>query len=83
MQGEVLIEGFRFNPGIVEVKAGSKLAWKNGDPLAHTVTAKDGSFRSDPLPSGKGFVVTFDRPGQYSYFCAIHPTMTGTVRVMG
>jgi hypothetical protein len=82
-QGEVLIEGFRFNPGTIELKAGSKLAWKNGDPTAHTVIAKDGSFRSEPLPSGKGFGVTFDRPGQFSYFCAIHPRMTGTVRVTG
>ena len=82
-QGEVLIEGFRFNPGTIEVKTGSRLSWKNGDPTAHTINAKDGSFRSDPLPSGEGFVVTFDRPGQFSYFCAIHPTMTGTVRVTG
>lgn len=46
-EGEVLIEGFRFNPGTIEVKAGSKLAWKNGDPTAHTVNAK--MARSGPI----------------------------------
>jgi uncharacterized cupredoxin-like copper-binding protein len=82
-QGEVLIKGFAFAPRTVEVRAGSKISWRNADPTDHTVTAKDASFDSKPLASGKGFVVTFSRPGRYDYFCAIHPTMTGTIRVAG
>jgi plastocyanin len=82
-QGQVLMKGFAFAPKAVQVKAGSKVSWRNADPTEHTVTAKDGSFRSRPLASGKGFVVTFSRPGRFDYFCAIHPTMTGTIRVTG
>jgi hypothetical protein len=80
---EVQIKGFAFDPQTVEAKAGAKISWRNADPTDHTVTAKDGSFDSKPLASGKGFVVTFSRSGQYPYFCAIHPTMTGTIRVTG
>lgn len=80
-RGQVVIEGFAFEPQSVQVAAGSKVTWRNADPTDHTVTARDGSFDSKVLPSGKGFVVTFDRPGRYAYLCAIHPTMTGTIRV--
>jgi uncharacterized cupredoxin-like copper-binding protein len=82
-QGEILIKGFAFDPQTVDVKAGSKISWRNADPTDHTVTAKDGSFDSKPLPSGKGFVVTFSKTGLFDYFCAIHPTMTGTIQVTG
>jgi plastocyanin len=79
--GTVAIRGFAFDPGRISVKSGTKVTWKNEDPAAHTVTAKDGSFDSKPLPSGKAFVVTFGSAGSFSYHCAIHPTMTGTVNV--
>jgi plastocyanin len=48
-----------------------------GDPQ----TAKDGSFSSEPLVGGKGFRVMFDHAGNFAYYCAIHPTMTGTIQV--
>jgi uncharacterized cupredoxin-like copper-binding protein len=79
--GEVLIQGFAFAPGTTKVESGATVEWKNVDPTEHTVTAKDGSFTSEPLPNGRGFRVTFDQPGSYAYFCAIHPTMTGTIQV--
>jgi len=79
--GTVVIKGFAFDPGTISVEAGTKVTWKNEDPAAHTVTAKDGSFDSKPLPSGKGFVVTFGSQGSFSYHCVIHPAMTGTVNV--
>jgi uncharacterized cupredoxin-like copper-binding protein len=82
-QGRGPDQGLCLRPADRQAKAGEKISWRNGDPTDHTVTAKDGSFDSKPLASGKGFVVTFSRPGQYPYFCAIHPTMTGTIRVTG
>ena len=78
---EVLIEGFSFAPGDIEVAAGSTVTWTNQDPTEHTVTAHDGSFTSEPLPSGKGYRFTFDQAGTFEYYCAIHPTMTGAVKV--
>ena len=78
---QVLIEGFAFDPGTITVSAGTSVTWTNRDPTEHTVTATDGSFTSEPLPSGQGYRVTFDQSGTFAYTCAIHPTMTGTVEV--
>ena len=79
--GAVMISGFAFEPPVVDVSAGTRVTWMNHDPEEHTVTAEDGSFGSDPLASGQSFRFTFDEPGTYAYFCAIHPTMKGTVEV--
>lgn len=82
-ENEVHIEGFAYKPGTIEVVDGTKVVWRNDDPAQHTVTADGGSFKSDPLDGGKTFSFTFHAPGEYAYFCAIHPTMKGTVRVTG
>ena len=50
-------------------------------PTAHTVSASDGSFDSGTLGSDARFETTFERAGTFAYFCQIHPTMRGTVRV--
>ena len=36
-----------------------------------------------PFPPVSSFTVTFEQPGTYPYFCAIHPWMTGQVIVRG
>jgi plastocyanin len=36
-----------------------------------------------PFPPISSFTVTFEEPGTYPYFCAIHPWMTGQVIVRG
>jgi plastocyanin len=36
-----------------------------------------------PFPPVSSFTVTFQKPGTYPYFCAIHPWMTGQVIVRG
>lgn len=36
-----------------------------------------------PFPPVSSFTVTFEEPGVYPYFCAIHPWMTGQVVVRG
>jgi plastocyanin len=45
------------------------------------VTAVDGSFNSGVLTVGNEFTETFETPGSFDYFCAIHPEMRGTVTV--
>jgi len=42
----------------------------------------DGRFRSGAYGEGESFEYTFRKPGEYSYFCTIHPIMTGVVRVV-
>jgi plastocyanin len=79
----VAIEGFAFDPGSIEVAVGTEVTWTNQDPAEHTVTAEGGGFDSGPLARGGTFSTTFEEPGTVTYFCAIHPTMKGAVRVRG
>jgi plastocyanin len=84
MGGEAVtatIEGFAFDPGNLEVAAGTTVTWTNNDSAAHTVTADDGSFQSGRLEQGDTFSYTFETAGTFSYHCEYHSGMTATVTV--
>ena len=82
--GTVVKAGMRnlaYNPARIEIAAGTTVEWTNNDPLAHTVTAADGSFDSGMIQSGGTWRYTFTRPGTYDFNCTPHPFMKGTVVV--
>jgi plastocyanin len=70
-----------FSPNPVEVNVGETVTWLNDDFSRHTVTSKDGVFDSDIMGKGQSFSYTFDKAGEYSYYCSPHPNMVGTVVV--
>src|SRR5918996_6365905 len=70
-----------FSPNPVEVKVGETVTWINDDSRRHTVTSKDGVFDSGMMGKGQSFSFTFDKAGEYPYFCSPHPGMVGTVVV--
>ena len=70
-----------FSPNPVEVKVGETVTWINDDSGRHTVTSKDGTFDSGVMGKGQSFSYTFDKAGEYPYFCSPHPGMVGTVVV--
>jgi plastocyanin len=76
----VTIDNFTFSPHDLKVKAGTKVTWVNHDDIPHTV-ADPPTFRSRALDTDESFSFTFTTPGTYSYFCALHPHMTGTIVV--
>ena len=78
---QVKIDNFTFNPQQITVKAGTTVAWTNGDDIPHTVTSKTMAFRSQALDTDDKFSFTFATPGKYDYFCSLHPHMTGTIVV--
>jgi plastocyanin len=78
---EVKIDNFSFTPPTLTVKAGTQITWKNGDDIPHTVVSDDQSFKSKVLDTDEKFTFTASKPGTYSYFCSIHPKMTGKVVV--
>ena len=78
---EVKIDNFSFTPPTLTVKAGTQITWKNGDDIPHTVVSEDQSFKSKVLDTDEKFTFTASKPGTYSYFCSIHPKMTGKVVV--
>lgn len=77
----VIANGLAFTPGSVTVQAGETVRWVNGDTVAHTVTASNGSFDSGTLSPGEEFFHTFTETGTFSYFCRIHPEMVASVTV--
>ena len=77
----VRIENFTFRDPTVTVKPGTTVTWTNGDDIPHTVVSKDGMFKSKVLDTGDRFSFTFAKPGQFGYFCSLHPHMTGTIVV--
>lgn len=78
---EVAIADFAFDPGGLTVSAGDTVTWTNDDGTDHTVTADDDGFDSGNLGGGDTFEQTFDEAGEFTYHCAIHAQMTGTITV--
>ena len=79
----VTIDNFVFEPGRLTVKAGATVTWTNRDDIPHTVAAKDRLFKSKVMDTDESYSFTFSIPGEYAYFCSLHPHMTGTIVVEG
>jgi plastocyanin len=78
---EVKIDNFSFGPQSIRIAAGTTVKWTNRDDIPHTVVSTDGVFKSRVLDTDESFSFTFPKPGNYPYFCSVHPKMTGTVAV--
>ena len=78
----VEIKDFAFNPQTITVKSGEKITWINRDEEPHTVVSVEKQFKkSTALDTDQEFTVTAGAPGTYTYFCSVHPKMTGTIIV--
>ena len=77
----VSIDNFTFKAPVLTVRPGTTVTWTNGDDIPHTVVAKNGAFKSKVLDTGDRFSFTFAKPGQFGYFCSLHPHMTGIIVV--
>src|SRR5881398_3267244 len=81
-QNRIEIKDFAFNPQTITVKAGEKITWINHDDEPHTVVSVEKQFKkSTALDTDQEFTVTAGAPGTYTYFCSVHPKMTGTIVV--
>jgi plastocyanin len=78
---EVKIDNFSFAPQEIHVKSGTAVTWTNHDDIPHTVTSVDSIFKSKALDTDDKFTTTLSKAGTYSYFCSIHPKMTGKIVV--
>ncbi len=79
----VAIRNFAFVPQILTIKPGTTVTWVNSDDDPHTVTANDKSFHSAALDTDDKYSFTFSKPGEYGYFCSLHPHMTAKIVVKG
>lgn len=77
----VEIRDFAFLPGNLEVRVGTTVTWINRDAAPHDATADDKSWKTERLGRNERGSVTFDRPGEFFYYCSIHPSMQARVLV--
>ena len=78
----ISIDNFTFAPKPLTVKVGTTVVWTNNDDIPHSIVDKDRKlFRSKALDTGDTFSFTLVNPGNYDYFCGLHPHMTGRVVV--
>ncbi|MEP7042381.1 MAG: cupredoxin family copper-binding protein [Dokdonella sp.] len=77
----VEITKFAFTPGEITISPGTTIVWTNHDEVPHTVTSTDKRLASKALDTDDRFEHTFADAGDYTYFCAVHPFMTGVVHV--
>jgi plastocyanin len=73
------IVNFKFAPTALTVKPGETVTFENHDSTVHTVIGP--GFHSKALDTDDKFSFKFDKPGEYSYFCGLHPYMKGKVIV--
>ncbi|MBG0807992.1 cupredoxin family copper-binding protein [Methylosinus sp. H3A] len=72
---------FAFAPSEIRVETGARIVFVNHDDTPHNVVDRNGAFRSKALDTGESFSIVFDKPGEITYFCGLHPQMTGKVIV--
>jgi plastocyanin len=80
-ENAVKIDNFTFSPAALTVPAGTTVRWTNYDDIPHNVVSEDKAFKSKVLDTDENFSYTFAKPGTYSYYCSIHPKMTGKIVV--
>ncbi|MGB7599729.1 MAG: cupredoxin family copper-binding protein [Candidatus Sulfotelmatobacter sp.] len=78
---DVKIDNFSFGPQMITVPVGATVTWTNRDDIPHTSVSTDGVFKSKVMDTDEKFSYTFTKAGTYSYYCTIHPKMTGQVVV--
>ena len=75
------IRKFAFVPKEITIAPGTTIVWTNHDETPHILLASDKSFASKAMDTDEQFSFTFARAGDFSYFCTMHPFMTGVVHV--
>jgi len=77
----VSIKDFAFVPAVLTVSVGETVTWTNQDDDPHAVVANDKSFRTRALDTGEKDSLVFNQPGEYGYYCSLHPHMTAKIIV--
>lgn len=78
---QVMIDNFVYSPVPLTIKVGTTVTWINHDDIPHTVDSTDKKFKSAALDTDEKFEFRFTEPGEYPFYCRIHPKMTGKIIV--
>ena len=70
-----------FNDKAIQVKPGTKVAWRNDGQQDHDIVpVKDGSgfgVDASAFNAGDDYSYTFKTPGTYRYYCSLHGSADG------
>jgi len=76
----IVVDKFSFSPSTITAPVGATVTWTNRDKVTHLIASNGDRFQKSPaLKPGQSFSHTFAAAGTYSYFCSIHPSMTGKI----
>ena len=81
VRGASILTTTAYNPSPLTVASGTTVRWTNDDTTAHTSTSNTAAWTSGNLNPGDHFDFVFQTAGTFTYHCAIHPGMVGTVVV--
>lgn len=71
------------NPVKLVIGVNNSVIFDNVDIAVHTATATDNAFNTGILNGGQqSNTIIIDKPGQYPYFCTVHPWMKGELVVV-
>jgi plastocyanin len=79
----VSIVDFSFNPAMVQINANDQVKWTWVGGAPHSSTSANSLWDSGVHNTGFTFTQAFPATGNFSYFCTVHPFMTGSVSVQG
>ena len=79
VRGAATLTTTAYAPSPVTVAAGGSVTWTNSDSTAHTSTGP--TWNSGSIAPGASYTMTFPAAGTFTYHCAFHPGMVGTVTV--
>jgi plastocyanin len=71
----VVADNFKFEAGNLTLPRGSTITWSFPGEVLHNVTLANGpeGFSSDRLWKGETFSRKLTKPGNYTFFCELHP----------
>ena len=70
-----------FEPAIITIKIRTVVEWWHGGNGTHTITSLQDKWPTIFPAYGSRHRVSFDAPGLYTYVCAFHSGMGGTIKV--
>src|SRR3982074_1463776 len=71
----IMQKGKVFSEGVIAIKTGDVVVFVNDDSITHNVMSTDpgNEFNIGAQPPGVSTPVTFDKTGEFTILCAIHP----------
>lgn len=79
-EAQLRMQGFAYQPAALQVPAGSTVTVQNADSVKHTVSGS-GFDTGDVAGGATGTFIAPTAPGTYTFACAYHASMQGTLTV--